>query len=490
MTKTNRLSTAFNVAIGSVALCAASSALAQNAVRGKQLYESKINPVYLSCADEASCHGVNPLLDRNNIRKGTNPNTILAGINSVPLMSPLKGLVTTTDAADIAAYIANPAAASAPMISASATSLAFGATQIGTNNAAPIPASVTLTNTGAGSLTITAINKSGTNAADFTATGTCAAGATVAPGASCTLSATFVPSAAGTRTATLTVASNAASNPAIALSGTGSALPVPSVNLSRTSVAFATTTVGTTSAAQQVTLTNSGTAALSITQVAPSPSPEFGATSNCVGTINAGASCTINLTFAPTAAGNRTGSLAITSNAATSPNSIALSGTSVLTASPIATVQSSAVSFPMTSVGVMSSALGTTLTNSGNAPLQITAVSLGGANAADFRMGSANTCVVGSIAVGASCRVEVAFQPRSAGTKNAVVTVAHNATGGSTAVAVSGTAAGTTSNATGSSSALAPSNIGGTGSVSLAQLAALALTLLLVPALRRRLARR
>jgi phage protein U len=62
-------------------------------------------------------------------------------------------------------------------------------------------------------------------------------------------------------------------------------------------------------------------------------------------------------------------------------------------------------------------------------------------------------------------------------------------------VAVSGSAAtqastGTTAGSIGSSSALAPSNVGGAGSLSLEQLVALALTLLLVPTLRRRLARR
>jgi hypothetical protein len=143
----------------------------------------------------------------------------------------------------------------------------------------------------------------------------------------------------------------------------------------------------------------------------------------------------------------------------------------------------------------MSSGLSTTITNSGNAPLQITGVAIGGANASDFSLGAGNTCTVGTIAVGASCQLQVAFQPQSAGSKSAVVTISHNASGGSTAVAVSGSAAtpastGTTAGSIGSSSALAPSNVGGAGSLSLEQLVALALTLLLVPTLRRRLARR
>jgi hypothetical protein len=146
----------------------------------------------------------------------------------------------------------------------------------------------------------------------------------------------------------------------------------------------------------------------------------------------------------------------------------------------------------MTNVGVMSSGLNTVLTNTGNAPLQITGVTIGGANAAEFRLASGNTCVVGTMAVGATCRLEVAFQPQSSGTKTATVTVAHNATGGATAVNVTGSAATTQSTAgtAGASSALAPSNIGGTGSVSAAQLLALGLAVTLVPLLRRRLASR
>lgn len=496
MKKTKTIAAALSVALAGPLLLACADASAQNAVRGKQLYEARLNPAYLSCSDGSQCHGPDPTQGIKNIRKGTTASAIMSAINSgPPLMAPLRGYVSNTDAADMAAYIVNPAAANgSPAISASATSLAFGATQVASTNAAPVPASVTLTNSGNANLTITAVNKSGTNAADFAPTGSCVSGSTVTvtPGASCTLSATFTPSAAGTRTATLTVASNAAANPSIALSGTGSSVPVPSVSLNRTSVSFATQTVGTTSAAQQVTLTNSGTAALTITQVATTPNPEFASTGTCVGTINPGASCTLGVTFAPTAAGTRNGTLTITSNASSSPNSVALSGVSVLTASPIATVQSSAMAFPMTTVGVMSSGLNTTLTNTGNAPMQVSGVSIGGANASEFRLASGNTCVVGTLAVGATCRLEVAFQPQSSGTKTATVTVAHNASGGATTVNVTGTAATTPATPVfgGSSSALAPSNVGGTGSVSFAQLVALALTLLLVPPLRRRLARR
>lgn len=492
MTRSSRLATAINVAAGVALLLAATGAPAQNAVRGKQLYETRLNPVYYSCSDGTFCHGPNPAQGMRNISRATNPSAILSAISSVTQMRQLTGYVTSNDAADIAAYIQNPAAATAATIATTATSLAFGATQVGTSNTAPVPATITITNTGGGNLVISAVNRSGTNAADFAATGTCAAAApvTVAPGATCTLSARFTPSAAGTRTATMTLASNAATNPAIALAGTGSAVPVPSVNLSANTLAFPTQTVGTTSAARQLTLTNSGSAALTVTQVATSPNPEFAATSNCVGTINAGASCTIGVTFTPTAAGTRSGSLTITSNAPGSPNAVALSGSSVLTATPIATIASTSVAFPATAVGVMQTAQATTLTNTGNAALQIASVTLGGANPSDFRMGAGTTCAVGSLAVGANCRIEVQFQPQSAGSKSATVTVVHNGPGGATAVTVTGMAAGASGGGAASSSALAPSNVGGAGALAPAQAIALALSLLVAAALRRRLARR
>ncbi len=98
----------------------------------------------------------------------------------------------------------------------------------------------------------------------------------------------------------------------------------PAVTSSPANLTFAGETVGTASAAQTVTLTNSGTAALSITAVAASG--DFADTSACGPSIAAGASCMISVTFTPTAAGTRTGTLTVTDNASSSPQTVALSG--------------------------------------------------------------------------------------------------------------------------------------------------------------------
>jgi len=113
----------------------------------------------------------------------------------------------------------------------------------------------------------------------------------------------------------------------VACGGGGSSPPPPApvVSLSPSSLTFSTVTVGKTSAAQPATLTNSGNATLSITSIAANG--DFKETDNCGSSVTAGANCTINVTFTPTAAGSRTGTLSITDNASGSPHTVSLTGT-------------------------------------------------------------------------------------------------------------------------------------------------------------------
>lgn len=86
--------------------------------------------------------------------------------------------------------------------------------------------------------------------------------------------------------------------------------------------------MGTVSSAQTVTITNTGTATLNITQI--STSGDFSQTNTCGETLNilnVGESCTVSVTFVPTATGGRNGSVSISDNAAGSPQTVALAGT-------------------------------------------------------------------------------------------------------------------------------------------------------------------
>ncbi|MEN3308349.1 MAG: hypothetical protein V7603_4551 [Micromonosporaceae bacterium] len=91
------------------------------------------------------------------------------------------------------------------------------------------------------------------------------------------------------------------------------------------SLTFATQALNTTSAAQAVTVSNTGTATAAVSGVAVTG--DFSQTNTCGTSIAAGASCTVNVSFRPTASGSRTGTLTVTSNATNSPTTVGLSGT-------------------------------------------------------------------------------------------------------------------------------------------------------------------
>ena len=106
--------------------------------------------------------------------------------------------------------------AAAPGVGFAPTSLTFSGQLLTTTSAAK---TVTLTNTGSGSLTINTIGISG----DFAQANTCGAlPAPLAAGANCVISVTFAPTAVGARTGTLTVTDNAGGSPhTVPLTGTG-----------------------------------------------------------------------------------------------------------------------------------------------------------------------------------------------------------------------------------------------------------------------------
>ncbi|MFB7496528.1 choice-of-anchor D domain-containing protein [Streptomyces sp. NPDC056161] len=193
--------------------------------------------------------------------------------------------------------------------------LSFAARQVGTTSPAQ---TVTVTNGGTSAAPIGSVTVTG----DYAQTNTC--GTSLAAGASCTVSVTFRPTATGTRTGTLTVPSTAPGGPVTAgLTGVGS--NGVSLSASPAGLSFASRVVGTTSPAQTVTVTNNGTATADLGTVATTG--DFAQTNTCGTTLAAGASCTANVTFAPTTTGTRTGTLSVPSDDANSPLTVGLSGT-------------------------------------------------------------------------------------------------------------------------------------------------------------------
>ncbi len=190
------------------------------------------------------------------------------------------------------------------------------------------------------------------------------------------------------------------------------------ISLSPASIAFGTQQVGTGSASVTLTVTNSGNADLHVTSVVTSG--DFLAADACVGTtIAPGASCTVNVAFAPTATGQRSGSLTIYGDVPGGQISEALSGNGSAPAAIVLTP--GPVVFPSTSLGVTSAAINITIANTGGTVSHLQGVSVSG----DFRI-AANTCGT-SLAAQTSCTVGILFAPTLAGLRTGTLTVSDDA---------------------------------------------------------------
>jgi hypothetical protein len=198
--------------------------------------------------------------------------------------------------------------------SLSQTSLSFGKEQVGTTSS---PQEVTVSNPGDLPLTLTSIEVSG----DYVQESTCSA--SLAAGADCALSLAFRPTTTGLRTGTVTISHEGPDSPHIlGLSGTGLA---PEVSFSVTGLTFGKQLVTTTSTEQTVTVSNTGSYTLEIASI--TASGDFAQANTCGSPVPIGGACTISVTFAPTAAGTRSGALIIADDAPDGPHTLVLSGT-------------------------------------------------------------------------------------------------------------------------------------------------------------------
>jgi hypothetical protein len=207
---------------------------------------------------------------------------------------------------------------------------------------------------------------------------------------------------------------------------------VPAVALFPQTLTFSDRATGFTSPAQTVTLINSGSAPLSITSIVANG--DFGQTNGCGPSVAAGgATCTIDITFTPTATGTRTGDVTITDDAAGTPHVISLTGTGI-TPSPAVTLSPSPLTFPDQTFGIPSAVQTITLTNSGTAGLTITSIAVSG----DFAQ--TNNCPVSpaTVAADGTCTIDVTFTPTATGARTGTITVTDDATGSPHTVSLSG----------------------------------------------------
>jgi hypothetical protein len=205
------------------------------------------------------------------------------------------------------------------------------------------------------------------------------------------------------------------------------------ISISPSALGFGTVSTGSSSPAKAVTVTNTGNAAAPVGSIATSG--DFSQTNTCGSSIAAGASCTVNVTFTPAAAGSRTGNLTITASGIT--NTVPLSGTGVAPG-PILSTNPTSLTFAGTVVGTSAAAQTVTVTNTGTTTATVSGVSASG----DFSQ--TNNCA--SLAVGASCTMAVRFTPTTSGARTGAVTITSNANNSPTTISLSGTGTGTDTN--------------------------------------------
>jgi len=318
-----------------------------------------------------------------------------------------KASISITDSAPGSPQVIN-LTGSTSTVALSSSSLSFGGQAVGTTSA---PQSVTLTNNGTTALTVSSITASG----DFAETDDCAV--PLQPATNCVINVTYTPLALvpGSSLGALTITDSAAGSPQVVLL-TGTAASPPTATVSPGSLSFAGQAVGTSSAPQNVTLTNTGSTSLVITNIAANG--DFAAASACGAGLNAGGSCSISVTFKPTAVGSRYGAVTVTDSAANSPQTITLAGTGL--AAPALTLAPSSLSFSNQAVGTVSAAQSVTLTNSGTATLNITSIAVSGNFTESGSCGQ-------TLAVGATCTINLTFSPVSAGSITGTLTITDNA---------------------------------------------------------------
>ncbi len=211
--------------------------------------------------------------------------------------------------------------------------------------------------------------------------------------------------------------------------GTGVGTAV--ITATPTSIIFkAKQAAGTTSASQPVTVKNSGSGPTAISITA---SGDFSQTNNC-STLSAGSSCTVNVSFAPTAVGNISGAITITDGAANSPQIVSLTGIGIapLSFSP------TSLAFSSVAVGSSSASKSVTLTNNSSHAFALSETISG-----NYSIAGTGTSCGPTLAANSTCKIAIIFTPTATTSISGALSIVYGATFSPQNVALSGSGTGT-----------------------------------------------
>jgi hypothetical protein len=201
----------------------------------------------------------------------------------------------------------------------------------------------------------------------------------------------------------------------------------PSVTLSPYFLHYSSQAVNSTSTAQTALLRNMGSSALAISSI--TTSGDFAESDDCGTSVSAASDCTLSVTFTPTAAGTRLGSISIRDDAEGSPHVINLSGIGL---GPVAALSPGSLTFSAQIMGTSSAAKAVTLTNTGNATMNVGTIQITG----DYAQ--TDNCPA-TLAANSSCSINVTFTPIASGTRIGALSVSDNAQASPQTVNLTGT---------------------------------------------------
>jgi Abnormal spindle-like microcephaly-assoc'd, ASPM-SPD-2-Hydin len=234
---------------------------------------------------------------------GLGTRTALLNVNDSGLNSPQTASLTGTGITPV---------------TLSASSINFGTVLAGSSTTA-LP--VTLTNNQ--NVALTNINISISGSAAYSQLNNC--GTSIPANGQCAITVTFAPASSGALTGTVNISDSASSSPqAISLTGTA-LLPV---SLNPNALSFGAQAVGTTSASKNIIVTNHEKPIVTFTSITITGADpaDFSQTNNCT-SLSKGTTCTVSVTFTPTAKGGRTATLMLTDSGTNSPQTAKLAGT-------------------------------------------------------------------------------------------------------------------------------------------------------------------
>ncbi len=219
----------------------------------------------------------------------------------------------------------------------------------------------------------------------------------------------------------------------------------PSLSADPNKIDFGDGEIGKRGPAQQVTIKNDDRDEVTVERIAiagDSPSSfVLSDTTECTEgmALDKDESCTVAVQFKPGSQGRLDASLSVEYTSDESPLEVELRGEGV--GEPAVTVGANKLDLGNVAVGEGPRTKSTSLTNSGNAPLDISSIGIEGDS--DFVVSTSTDCSTDRpLPAGESCTLAVAFSAKEMGSRSATLVVEHNASGSPTQIALTGNGTG------------------------------------------------